>query len=182
MRQGAQIVTQDADPARSGQFDRTYREQRRAVERHLLYLTGDRSLAEDLTQETFGRLYEREADPKGAALRNERAWLLTVASNLAYNHFRSEGRRTAREEAAAPAEVMQAASDRDAVLDVRAALATLDPRDRTVLMLRHTGFSYTEIAEALGLSPASIGTTLARAQGRFRSAYEGVSPDAEEKE
>jgi RNA polymerase sigma-70 factor, ECF subfamily len=183
MRQGASNVAPDLGSTRRTDFDRIYREQRRAVERHLLYLTGDRSLAEDLTQETFGRLYERGLDPGTADVpRNERAWLLTVASNLAYNHFRGESRRVAREEAVAPAMADGARSDHDAVLDVRAALQGLEPRDRTVLLLRHAGFSYAEIARAVDLAPGSIGTILARAQGRFRSAYEGAARGASEKE
>jgi RNA polymerase sigma-70 factor (ECF subfamily) len=172
----------DSGPAGTADFDRIYREQRRAVERHLVYLTGDRALAEDLAQETFGRLYERGLAPDEPALRNPRGWLLTVASNLAYNHFRSESRRAAREEAALPATTGGDPSDLDAVLDVRAALGTLDARDRTVLMLRHTGFSYAKIAEAVGLAPSSVGTILARAQGRFRSAYEDIPSSARDKE
>lgn len=172
MQRGSQTLESHAGPARAD-FDRVYREQRWAVERHLLYLTGDRSLTEDLTQETFGRLYERGAG-EGDLPDNERAWLLTVASNLAYNHFRSESRRTAREDAVASAPEAANEPDLDAVLSVRAALSKLDARDRTVIMLRHTGFSYAEIAEAVGVAPNSVGTILARAQGRFRKTYEGT--------
>jgi RNA polymerase sigma factor (sigma-70 family) len=175
-------LKQDSGPALGADFDNIYREQRGAVERHLVYLTGDRALAEDLAQETFGRLYELGLTRDDVALRNPRGWLLTVASNLAYNHFRGEGRRAAREEATAASAPVVAASDLDAVLDVRAALGTLDARDHIVLMLRHTGFSYAEIAEAVGLAPSSIGTILARAQGRFRSAYEGATSHAKDKE
>ena len=182
MQRGSPILKQDFGPARQADFDRIYREQRRAIERHLVYLTGDRALAEDLAQETFGRLYEGGLARDGATLRNPRAWLMTVASNLAYNHFRGEQRRAAREEATKATTTAAGPSDLDAVLDVRAALATLDARDRIVLMLRHTGFSYAEIAEAVGLAPSSIGTILARAQGRFRSAYEGPASRAEDKE
>jgi RNA polymerase sigma factor (sigma-70 family) len=177
MQRGSQTLEREAGTAHRAEFDRVYREQRRAVERHLTYLTGDRSLAEDLTQETFGRLYERGADPDGQLPRNERAWLLTVASNLAYNHFRSESRRTAREDAVAGGGAAGAAHtpDLDAVIDVRTALARLDARDRTVILLRHTGFSYAEIAEAVDIAAGSVGTTLARAQGRFREVYEGTT-------
>lgn len=151
--------------ASAGDFDRIYRSERGAVQRHLAYLTGDHALAEDLTQETFGRLYE--ATP-AEGIRNPRAWLLTVASRLAYNQLRSDNRRREREEAPEAA----TDGDLDAVLDVRRALSELDTRDRVVLLLRHSGFSYAEIAEATELAPASVGTTLARAQRRFRTAYE----------
>jgi RNA polymerase sigma factor (sigma-70 family) len=164
------VIDEAASPGPAG-FDRVYRAERSAVQRHLTYLTGDRSLAEDLTQEAFGRLYEIGAEDR-AALRNPRAWLLRVASNLAYNHFRGETRRTAREIRAGIA----ATADTEDILDVRLALQELDPRDRAVLMLRHSGFSYAEIADAVGLAAGSVGTTLARAQRRFREVYSGSKP------
>ena len=175
MQRGSPTVVERTEPADERSFDRIYREQRLAVERHLVYLTGDVHLAEDLAQETFGKLYE-SIGREGVEPRNPRAWLLTVASNLAYNRFRADSRREARESSLAPAPE----SDRDDVIDVRRALARLDARDRTVLLLRHTGFSYAEIAEAVGVAPGSVGTTLARAQRRFRQTYEGAS--APEKE
>ena len=65
----------------------------------------------------------------------------------------------------------EAHTDLDDVLDVRETLEALEPRDRVALLLRHSGFSYAEIADATGLAPSSVGTTLARAQRRFRQEY-----------
>jgi len=166
-----------ADAPRSAQTDfdagAVFRAEQPALLRHLLYMTGDRALAEDLAQEAFGRLVQA-ADMED--VRNPRAWLMKVASNLAYNHFRGEGRRTEREiRTAADGDAL--APDIDAVVDVRRCLEALDPRDRAVLMLRHSGFSYAEIADSVGLAANSIGTTLARAQRRFRDIYEnGPAP------
>jgi RNA polymerase sigma factor (sigma-70 family) len=50
---------------------------------------------------------------------------------------------------------------------VRRALAGLDTRDRTLLLLRQEGFSYRELAEAVGVKATSVGTLLARARRRF---------------
>ena len=171
-------------PDLRAEFDELYPAHARSVRRHLVYLTGDQALAEDLTQETFGRLYERLGADE-VELRDPRAWLLTVASNLAYNHFRAEARRLAREsspEVAAGPDAAARQDDIDDVLDVRRALARLDSRARVVLMLRHSGFRYAEIAEALDLAPSSVGTVLARAQRRFRETYEGPRTGAAEKE
>lgn len=170
----------DVSPENRAAFERLYRDQGPIVRRHLIYLTGDRTAAEDITQETFGRLYERALCDEAAELRDPRAWLLTVASNLAYNHFRTESRRSLRELSADVGTAQHA--DIDDVLDVRRALYELNARDRVVLMLRHSGFSYAEVAEAVGVAPSSVGTILARAQRRFREAYEGAHPDADEKE
>jgi DNA-directed RNA polymerase specialized sigma24 family protein len=40
------------------------------------------------------------------------------------------------------------------------------------LLLRHGGYSYREIAAALGLAETSVGTTLVRASHAFRAAYQ----------
>jgi RNA polymerase sigma factor (sigma-70 family) len=183
-REATSLKEDDASPETRAEFERLYRTYGAAVRRHLAYLTGQHALAEDLAQETFGRLYERELEDDGAELRNPQAWLLTVASNLAYNHFRGESRRASRESfpGVAPTSESAPQTDVDDVLDVRRALGELDSRDRIVLMLRHSGFSYAEIAEAVGVAPSSVGTILARAQARFRTVYEGAHPGVAEKE
>jgi RNA polymerase sigma-70 factor (ECF subfamily) len=160
-----------------GAFRDVFGELHPVVLRHLRYLTGDARLAEDLAQEAFGRMLELART--GETLSDPRAWLLKVSSNLAYNHFRAESRRAEREMRAAIAEdAGSEGSDVDELLDVRAALERLGPRDRAALLLRHSGFSYAEVADALGLAPASVGTILARAQRRFREEYEGSRPQA----
>ena len=54
---------------------------------------------------------------------------------------------------------------------VRAVLASIGARDAEMLVLRSEDLSYAEIAEALGLNPASVGTLLSRAQQTFRKEY-----------
>jgi RNA polymerase sigma-70 factor (ECF subfamily) len=68
-------------------------------------------------------------------------------------------------------EEVRLAGDRQA--RVMAVLASLDRRDAELLALRAGGFSYEELARALSLNPASIGTMLARAQRAFRKEYLG---------
>ncbi|MFL6288489.1 MAG: sigma-70 family RNA polymerase sigma factor, partial [Actinomycetes bacterium] len=51
---------------------------------------------------------------------------------------------------------------------VRDALAHLPRRQAVVLVLRHSGLSYADIAEATQLSPSSVGTTLRRAEAALR--------------
>ena len=57
---------------------------------------------------------------------------------------------------------------------VRAALDRLSERDRQILLLRAEGYGYRDLAVALDLNEASIGTLLARAKRAFRDAYEGA--------
>ena len=54
---------------------------------------------------------------------------------------------------------------------MRAALSTLNERDREALLLKAEGFNYDEIAATLGLAKGAVGTTLARARRRLVEAY-----------
>jgi len=62
------------------------------IYRYLRRVTSRAAEADDLSQETFLRAYRAyRALPSDA---NVRAWLFTIATNLARNHFRAEGRRS----------------------------------------------------------------------------------------
>src|SRR5919206_5068232 len=68
-----------------------------AVHGYLLFLTGDRDVAEDLTGATFEKAFRtwRRFDPRRGT---SRAWLCGIARSAALDHFRSEERRRRREE------------------------------------------------------------------------------------
>ena len=57
----------------------------------------------------------------------------------------------------------------------RKAIDALTERDREALLMREEGLDYNEIASALELSVASVGTTLARARRRLMEAYERLT-------
>lgn len=144
------------------------------VHRFLDRLSGDAALAADIAQEAFVRLYRRGAEPEEPA-----AWLITVALNLLRNARSTASRRRrllswVRGEAtlADPAESPDTALDSaDTKGRVRAALARLPERDRQLLLLRAEGYRYQELAAALDLHAASVGTLIARAKRAFRAAY-----------
>src|SRR4029078_2087102 len=68
-----------------------------AVHRYLLFLTGNRTVAEDLTGETFEKAFRswRRFDPRRGTAR---VWLCRIARSSALDHFRSEERRRPRED------------------------------------------------------------------------------------
>lgn len=140
----------------------------------------DPERAHDLVQETFVRALRHEPD-------NPRAWLFSVAANLARDEARTAVRRKRHlqlleSDAQASGSVSPEAPeelDRERrVEDVGAALDRLSERDREVLLLWNSGNSYQEIAEQTGLAIGAIGTTLARARRRLVAAYEGLENDA----
>ena len=136
----------------------------------------DRGIAEDVAQESLARLSDAAIldRPDGEV----DAWLTRVCLNRSFNTLRDRRRAADREQRAGRREPLPddadplgevvAGEDRDAVRD---ALATLPLRQRTVLVLRHSGYAYAEIADAVGVAPGSVGTLLARAERAFRRAY-----------
>lgn len=146
--------------------------------RYLDRSSGDPDLAADLAQEAFVRLYRRGSLPDAPA-----AWLISVALNLLRN-AQSTGSR--RRRLLTPARGEGVHSDRppspeEATLAeesrrrVRVAVDRLPERERRLLLLRAEGYSYRDIATALGLNETSVGTLLARARQAFRESYEHAS-------
>ena len=54
---------------------------------------------------------------------------------------------------------------------VRTVLGAMKPRDAELLLLRSSGMSYREVAQALGIQAGSVGTLLARAEREFERRY-----------
>ena len=145
-------------------------------------LLGSDEAADDAAQEVFLRLYRQEGPPsddEGLA-----RWLTRVATNVGLNILRSDKRQLARlrrtalldhaeepmrEERQDPA---RAAIAHEEAAIVRAVIDGMGERARTILLLRHSGLAYAEIADALGVAPGSVGTLLARAERDFRQRYE----------
>ena len=62
---------------------------------------------------------------------------------------------------------------------VRRILTELKPREAKLLMLRHAGLSYQELAEAVGVAPGSVGSLLTQARRKFETHYTQTFPDEE---
>ena len=174
----------DAEIAAEAVFDELFRAHYQAVFRLLYRLTGDRQEAEDLAQEAFVRLHRTRA--MWDAGQNVRGWLYRVAVNLGYNAARSRGRSRQREWTAFELETEterrvdspeELAMRADEIRRVRAILAGLPERQAALLLLRHAGLSYREVAEALGVATGSVGTLLARAEDAFGRAYRATEEE-----
>jgi len=160
---------------REAEFEAAFAEHYARVYGVLFRLLGDRAQAEDLCVETFWRLWER------APRRQENlgGWLYRVAMRLGYNALRAAHRRERYElqaghaalELNTPPEPSRLVEQQQERAQVRAVLAGMKERDAQLLILRHSGFTYREIAEALGVAPGSVGTLLARAEEAFEQRY-----------
>ncbi|HSC25750.1 MAG TPA: RNA polymerase sigma factor [Vicinamibacterales bacterium] len=137
---------------------------RDGVFRYLCRIVGVRE-AEELTQEVFLRAARGpvpEADEAG-----RRAWVFTIARNLALNRVRDDRRRgvpvALPDRGAAPTQELAAA--------VREALDGLAPLDRDVFLMREAGgLNYQEISVACGLTVDAVRSRLHRARQQLRAA------------
>lgn len=140
---------------------------------------GDRARANDLAQETFLRLHQRIAAKTISQTGDPVSLLFTIAANLGRDELRR--RKTRREgplggaadDQAGAESGPEAGMERDERQHaVRAALASLEPDTRMILVLRDVqGFSYEEIASAFGLPLGTVKSRLNRARLAFRDAW-----------
>jgi RNA polymerase sigma-70 factor, ECF subfamily len=162
----------------SERFDALYRETASDLFAYVVTLLRDRGAAEDVTAAAFERAYRRQStfDPRKGT---RRAWLFGIARNAALDELRRRKRSAALHAepedagAADPAGEAEAAARR---ATVRAALETLDPRERELIALKfHAGLSNAEIARVLGVSESNAGTRVHRAVTRLRKACHAPS-------
>ena len=145
-----------------------YRETYADLVRFLHRKVWDADQARDLAQETFVRALDHDPD-------NPRAFVFTIAANLARDEARAAVRRKKHlalvkadgADRTDRADSEEAGLEAERVAAVRSALEQLSQRDREALLLWDAGFSYPEIAAQTGLAVGAVGTTLARARKRL---------------
>lgn len=163
---------------RDDELERLFHLYHTPLVRYLTRRLGDRDWAEEVAQETFLRALRQDR------LTSERSWLFAVATNLVRDEARKDERRRRHLQ-------LLADEQRDALVEpvvvdaeraheqalARRAVDALAEKDRLALLMKEEGLNYTEIAEALGLSVGSIGTTLSRARRRLAETYEAMQAD-----
>jgi RNA polymerase sigma-70 factor, ECF subfamily len=129
----------------------------------LVQIIADRSLAEDLLQETF--LAALDGRARLDRVRDPRAWLFGIARNLALGALRRSGLEQAAYEKLARQSRHSAPDGADA-LALRDLLERhLGAEDRTLVILRYLhGFSAEELAAMSGRSPEALRQRLSRAR------------------
>jgi RNA polymerase sigma-70 factor (ECF subfamily) len=171
---GSVMELSTCEPTTAG-FDALYRATASDVFAYAMTLLRDRGAAEDVTAQTFERAYRRQAsfdERRGT----QRAWLFGIARNAALDELRRRRRTAALVADPADGDATPDAADdgEEAAVRraaVRAALASLDARERELIALKfQAGLSNGEIAKVLGISAANAGTRVHRAVTRLRKA------------
>ncbi len=142
------------------QFESFYEREYTATVRLAGFLSGDRTIAEDIAQDAFMRTqreFERIANPGG--------YLRTTVVNLCRNHHRRTSREALRlaRHGVTPLDVSERAAELDA------SLHRLPYAERAVVVLRYLlGLSEAEIASHLGCRPGTVKSRHARALAKIR--------------
>jgi RNA polymerase sigma-70 factor, ECF subfamily len=126
---------------------------------YVLRLVGDRSLAEDLTQEVFLRVFQ--GLPRFSLRCKFTTWLFQVTKNRVLDELRANERRPRHLVAlddVAPLEVLDAPIERGETVEALwRAINGLTVDLKMALLLRDvTGLSYTEIADSLEITLATV--------------------------
>lgn len=158
-------------PSRRAGFETVVRAYANDVFRYLYWLCRDRSLAEDLAQETFARAWaawEDQRDEKAL-----KAWLFTIARN---EHARLYERKPLDIDPDAELDdiVSRTANDPALGIDLRRAFGLLPETYREPLLLQVLGgLSSAEIAATMGTSEDAVNMRLSRARRTLRDMLEG---------
>jgi RNA polymerase sigma-70 factor (ECF subfamily) len=148
-----------------------FRAQYGRIARVIARVVRDHARAEELAVEVFLKLWRNEQ----AQGDNAEGWLYRVAVRAGLDELRRQARRARYESligfvrgTPTPEEIHTATEEQERV---RLVLGAVEPRQAELLLLRSDGLSYEEVASALELNPASVGTLLSRAQRAFREEY-----------
>ena len=154
------------------EIDEAFRQHYGRIARVIARVVRDQSRAEELAVDAF-LTWWRKTGARGDAAPK---WMYRVAVRLAIDELRRDARRARHERlvrafsvrSTTPEDLHAAGEEQRRV---RTVLSSLSRRDAALLLLRSEGLAYQELAAALGLNPASVGTLISRAQRAFRTEY-----------
>jgi RNA polymerase sigma-70 factor (ECF subfamily) len=149
-------------------FEALFRQHQREVYAWTVRIVRDRGAAEDLTLETFWRIY-RARERFHPSCGNFRAWARRIATNAALDHLRHARKETELSEDFPAAPRGDSAAQGELRGHLRRAFLELPPKYRLVATLALIEDQpYQEIADAVGISPALVKVRVFRAVRMLR--------------
>ncbi|WP_411345407.1 sigma-70 family RNA polymerase sigma factor [Paenibacillus sp. WLX1005] len=155
------------------QFKQIFYDHYPTVKRKLYAMVRDDAAADDLAQEVFLRLYRNPPDNPDVI----GAWLHRVLTRIAYDYMDKKARERRlqdKQEQYYDLNQPSPSNGEDVMIrqleheEVHQLLDQLPERDRQALLMKYSGYSYSEIAEQLQLRPPIVGTLLHRATNKLR--------------
>lgn len=150
-----------------------YQQYANTVYRYLLYLTKNKELAEDLTQETFAVAVKRIGKFRGECKIS--VWLCQIAKYLWYKELKKKEKKKtfSLEELSqvVPQDDMleEKISEKEEKLSLYQKIETLSEQEKSIMYLRLAGdLNFVEIAQVLGKSPNWVRVTFYRAKEKLK--------------
>ncbi|MEW6622437.1 MAG: RNA polymerase sigma factor [Bacillota bacterium] len=157
-------------------FEELYQNHKQMVYRYIFFLTGNNSLAEELTQETFYQVYLSQKSYQSRCALS--TWILAIARRVCLNYFRKRNmchmEKPDWEDVPAgekylPEVALDNKELREKIVNV---LQELPETYRSIIIWREMeGRSFEEIATIMDKSPSTIRVILFRAKKRFKALY-----------
>ena len=163
------------EPAREADWDALYADQLPRVYNYFRYRVGDGAVAEDLTSLTFEKAWAARNRYR-RDLATFSTWLLSIARNVAIDHYRRRRNHApleAAERVAGGVDPQQEAEQREALERLWRLLGQLPDRDRELVSLKY-GAELTNraIAKQMKLTETNVGTLLHRAVQKLRAGWD----------
>jgi RNA polymerase sigma-70 factor (ECF subfamily) len=158
-------------------FSTAYEQSKDAVYGYLTYMTKDIQLAEDLSQETFLKMFINIRKYKGTA--NIKTWALKIARNTFLTYAKKKQPILLEEQimdlnpGSYQNEPEENILQKEKGEQIRKIMMTLNENERTILILRdYAELSYEEIAQIINTDVGALKSRLYRARQKFRKLYE----------
>lgn len=177
-----------AEGGEAEDFGLIFAQHNRFIYQFIYAMVGNRSRAEELTQETFLGAYKGIGARRGEA--QMRTWLCGIAKNIVYKSMRSDRRRGTKSGDAI--ESLNIVDEKNPLPDkqflskelnrtIQAALGKLDADKRLIFTLKELQhLSYNEISEITGYSIPKLKTDLHRAKAEMRNALRPYLEESDE--
>ena len=141
-------------------------------------LTGERAMAEDLTQETFIRAWEKLGTYQGTG--SFAGWLASIG----YNIFLADRRRHRHRRHDVSVDTLAMGEDSlagrendESHADLERLLSPLPREDQAILVLTYAyGMSNTEVSDVLGMKVGTVKARIHRAKVRIQERIEQAPP------
>lgn len=165
-------------------FEQLYHELKNTIYNYLYYVVKDEQLAQDLSQETFLKIYLNLSRFRGES--SIKTWSLVIARNVFLNHIRKKKPSLIEEKFIdlnvnnndnIPEDMIIKKENSELIKRV---LFSLKEDDRTILILRdHENLSYSEIGQIMDLSEVVVKSRIFRARSKYKEQYLKLSNSVE---
>jgi RNA polymerase sigma factor (sigma-70 family) len=146
-------------------FEEIYKKYYLELKRFSIQLYPDSQEIDDFIQDVFYSLYKGTSDC--SEIENPRAWLYKAMLNKIRSNYRTTQNHQQKEQeiiykSESSFDLNECLEQKEKKRIVFEIIEALDKRDKELIILYYDGFSYSEIAEIIGIKTSSVGTTLLR--------------------